>query len=93
MGIKYEAQVPIGHYVVDFLVRERCLVVQVDGDYWYANPQIYSDLSALQRKVRQRDRACNTYLIRKGYRVCRLWERDIKENPAELAAHIQSLMT
>jgi len=79
-------QAPLGHYTVDFLVPDIKLVIQADGDYWHAHPDIYGDgegqkpLSKIQRKRRRLDASCDSYLQNRGYGVLRLWEGDLNSD-------------
>jgi very-short-patch-repair endonuclease len=64
-GFKFARQEPIGRYCVDFICRERRLVVEVDGATHVDNPSDIrrdGDLAAL------------------GYRVVRVWNNDVASN-------------
>jgi very-short-patch-repair endonuclease len=61
-GYKFVRQVPLGPYIVDFLCRERHLVVELDGAQHSESPR---DL--------QRDR----WLNGQGYSVLRFWNHEI----------------
>lgn len=62
-GYKFERQVPVGPFIVDFLCPEKRLVIEIDGDSH--DTQIDYD--------KRRDR----YLRKAGYRVLRLTNRDV----------------
>lgn len=64
-GCKFVRQEPIGPYVVDFVCRERRLIIEVDGGQHAADP---------------RDKARDTFLRSQGYRVLRFWNNDILGN-------------
>jgi very-short-patch-repair endonuclease len=64
-GFKFVRQEPIGPYYVDFVCRDRRLIIELDGGQHAestADPQRDSDLAAL------------------GYRVLRLWNNEVLEN-------------
>ena len=64
-GFKFVRQEPIGRYCVDFVCRERRLIIELDGGQHSDRPedgQRDSELSAL------------------GYRVIRIWNNDVIEN-------------
>lgn len=77
--LRFDSQVGIGPYTVDFVLLDYPVVIQADGDYWHAHPDTYSDdnLTVTQRKSRRLDASCNAFLSNRGYRVLRLWERDL----------------
>lgn len=81
LGLDFERQASIGHFIVDAYVPALKLVIEVHGDYWHCNPTVYPDgpQNAIQRKDIKRDRAKRTYLHRHGYQLVELWERDIRE--------------
>jgi len=64
-GFKFVRQEPIGRYVVDFVCRERRLVIEVDGGQHAAN---------------KRDAVRDRWLIEHHYRVLRFWNNDVLEN-------------
>ena len=66
LGLKARRQVPIGPFIVDFLIPDRRLVIESDGS-GHGAPR---DL--------QRDQ----WLAARGFRVLRFWNRDILTNLA-----------
>ena len=68
-GEPYFAQMPLGPWTADFYLPRYHVVLECDGDYWHALPD-----------VQKRDRRKNGWLQRHGYRVVRLRERDIRTN-------------
>lgn len=69
-----EVNVRIGPYLVDFLWRERRLVVETDS-YLYHRGEV----------AFQEDRARELGLMRRGFEVLRLSELQLDEGPAEVA--------
>jgi very-short-patch-repair endonuclease len=64
-GFKFVRQKSIGPYVVDFLCRDRNLIVEVDGG---------------QHAESESDKVRDTYLASEGYRVLRFWNSDVLGN-------------
>jgi very-short-patch-repair endonuclease len=64
-GFKFVRQEPIGPYTVDFVCRERCLVVEVDGG---------------QHATDSRDAVRDKWLADHGYHVLRFWNNDVLRN-------------
>jgi len=64
-GFKFVRQEPIDRYYVDFVCRERRLIIELDGGQHSEDP-----------KDKQRDSA----LCALGYRVIRIWNNDVIEN-------------
>ena len=64
-GFKFVRQKSIGPYIVDFLCRDRNLVVEVDGG---------------QHAESESDKVRDAYLASEGYRVVRFWNSDVLSN-------------
>ncbi len=64
-GCKFVRQEPIGPYTVDFVCRERRLVVEVDGG---------------QHAENARDVVRDAWFMARGYRVLRFWNNDVLGN-------------
>lgn len=62
-GTKFRRQVPIGPYVVDFVSREKRVVVELDGGQ-----------HASQREA---DNERTAFLESRGYRVVRFWDNEV----------------
>lgn len=69
LKLDYVAQVPIGRYLVDFLLLDKQIVIEVDGDYWHSLPES-------QKRDAQKDK----YLSRSGYTVVRITETETKQS-------------
>ena len=63
LGVKFRRQVPIGHYIVDFVCKERRLVVEIDGSQHHEE-QGY-------------DEHRTAFLEQQGYRVVRYWNNEV----------------
>jgi very-short-patch-repair endonuclease len=64
-GFKFVRQEPIGRYYVDFLCRDRHLIVELDGG---------------QHSESSQDRQRDSELCALGYRVIRVWNNDVIDN-------------
>jgi len=78
LNIIYRKKQNIGYYNCDFVVGDN--IIEVQGDYWHANPKIYTTHDNIQNKNHMRDIRKLTYLKNKGYSVLYLWEYDLKNN-------------
>lgn len=76
-----EVNVEIGPLVVDFLWRDRCLVVETDGYPAHRGRQAFED-----------DRGRDLRLRALGYEVVRLSYRQVSEEPRRVAATLQALL-
>ena len=88
-------------YLYDIRIGDTNLLIEVNGDYWHANPSVYkaSDLVGMKDSkktasdVWERDRKKLDFARELGYEVLVLWERDITKTPeaakANLAAYLK----
>jgi len=65
-GLKFVRQEAVNNFVVDFICREKKLVVEVDGGQHSENLQ---------------DRTRDMQLAKDGYLVLRFWNNDVLQNP------------
>jgi very-short-patch-repair endonuclease len=64
-GHKFVRQEAIGPYIVDFVCREKMLIIEVDGG---------------QHAENARDRLRDAALVAAGYRILRFWNSDVLSN-------------
>ncbi|MBN9250866.1 MAG: hypothetical protein BGO03_05855 [Mesorhizobium sp. 61-13] len=69
-GLHVRRQAPIGHYVADFAIHERKLVIEVDGEWHFTDEGF------------RRDRLRDSWLANRGYCVVRFTTGDVGENLA-----------
>ena len=64
----FKRQYPIGEYIVDFVCREKWLIIEVDGGQ-HNSPEAI-----------EYDRQRSEYLQSRGFKVLRFWNNDIDNN-------------
>jgi len=67
-GYKFRRQHKIGKYITDFVCKEKFIIIECDGGHHNRNFNI------------EYDRARDTFLKSKGYRILRFWNTDIESN-------------
>ena len=67
-GLKFKRQVLIGEYIVDFLCKEKNIVIELDGGQHNEDDNIVKDNERTK------------YLESQGYIVIRYWNNDIMQN-------------
>jgi len=84
LDIDYEPQHRIARFTVDFFVPALSLAIEVQGDYWHANPKFYAGKSLYKAQIRtcERDKRKRAYFAaHPEYRYVELWECDIRADP------------
>ena len=80
--INYINEKTIGYYSVDNYLIDCNLIIEVMGDYFHSNPQIYNleELNDMQNKDLNRDKRKHTYIQKyNSIEILYLWESDIKD--------------
>jgi very-short-patch-repair endonuclease len=77
----------IKKYRVDFFIKELNLIIEFFGDYWHANPKIYSEDHIFNfpsgqtsyKEIHKNDLERINFLKKSGYKVIVVWENEHKE--------------
>jgi len=77
LGTKFRRQQPVGIYVADFLSVQHKLVIEVDGSIHEDNPD----------KI-EHDRIRDEWMLKNGYRVIRVTNEEVMEDPDEVRRKI-----
>lgn len=69
-------------YQYDFIVKDKNILIEVQGDYWHANPKIYKKgpIFKSQKEKVKNDKLKARLAKAKGYTILYIWESDIKQN-------------
>lgn len=65
-------------YQYDFIIKNTNILIEVDGDYWHGNPNIYKELNHIQIDKQEKDKIKEEYAKQYGYKVIRIWEQELK---------------
>jgi len=84
IGVKFEFQVAVGRYNVDFLIGNT--VVDVFGDYWHSEKL---KMRCADKPAKDRVRTEKLSLL--GYRVEIIWESEIFTTPTAVVARLKRL--
>lgn len=86
-GITFEPQKEMyGKFMVDFFLPENNTVLEVFGDYWHGNPEVYNTkkpLNEMQINQIKKDKSRKSYLETCGHNFLHVWEKDIYEDIEE----------
>lgn len=76
----------IGRNQIDLLCRKKKIAVEVQGDFWHANPKKYTEdwinpvTKQTAKEIREKDERKKQFLELKGYTVLYVWENDYRKN-------------
>lgn len=88
------SEFPIGPYVVDFCFPKERIIIEVDGDYWHANPGIYdyNKINQQQKKIVAKDKRESTFCKNHGWKLLRFWETDIKKDISSCIEEVRTVL-
>lgn len=83
----FDTSVILGYNQYDFGLKEKRILIEVDGDYWHGNPVLYNDdgsdgkrkLNNIQRDKIKRDFEKTKWAIDHEYKLIRIWESEIND--------------
>ena len=67
-GLEFRRQQPIGNYIVDFICRNKWLIIEIDGGQ-------HNEIKTIEY-----DKKRTKYLEEQGFTVLRFWNNDIDNN-------------
>jgi DNA mismatch endonuclease (patch repair protein) len=98
LGLRYRIHAPDLPGRPDIVFRGRRVAVFVDGDFWHGRRfddwahKLSEPWRAKIARNRARDAASNAALKALGWAVVRVWEKDLKADPAVGVARIRRLL-
>ncbi len=81
--VKYTREYSLGNFYYDIHITGTSLLIEVQGDYWHANPEIYQDVQKLnqtQKSNVRRDHYKRKFAKENGFYTLYVWERDLKND-------------
>lgn len=88
---------------VDLYIPSKNLIIEINGDYWHANPLKYKKEDIIYttenkrnitaEEIWKKDKKQEEKLLKSGYNLLVVWEKDIKENKKDLEKYITNLIT
>ena len=78
----------IRNYQFDFLIKNKRILIEVQGDYWHGNPEYYNldgadgkhKLNEIQIAKINVDKEKEEYAKLKNFKLIHIWESNIKKN-------------
>jgi hypothetical protein len=65
--------------IYDFKIKGKPIILEIDGDYWHGGPGVKMHCKYLEQN-KLNDKLKNEMAAKRGYKVIRLWESDIKKD-------------
>ena len=80
LNILYEKQYKLKGKLYDFKIKDRNILIEVDGDFWHSNPDMFPDgpIYKVQKDNLERDIEKNKIAKEEEYELIRFWEHEVK---------------
>ena len=75
-GYRFRRQFPLGQYIVDFICREKKIIIEIDGGQ-------HNEIKNIQY-----DNKRTEYLVSEGYKVLRFWNNEVWNNFSDVIDRI-----
>jgi G:T-mismatch repair DNA endonuclease (very short patch repair protein) len=101
LHIGYKKWYNIGRKIFDFKIEKTNILIEVNGDFWHANPKLFSsnDLvnfptkPVLAKEIWEKDKHKQLIAEQKGYKVIYIWESELnKMSNMELDMWIEKIL-
>lgn len=84
-GVDYEFQHKVTSAYFDFVIKNKRILIEVDGDFHHCNPNIYTEAKyPIQIQSVKNDIRKNGIAAKNRYKLLRFWETDINNNSDEV---------
>lgn len=77
-------------YKPDFLIGKK--IIEVNGDYWHANPLKYSILNEKQISIQQNDQRKYKFYKENGYDLMVIWEMELNNSYSDIKNKLQKYL-
>ena len=93
--VEYIFNQPFGNYIPDFRFKGVKVIIEVNGDYYHCNPDVYPDgpKDEVQIKHVLRDYYKMCFYRKEKYKVYYIWENDIVKQPEKIKENIKEIIS
>jgi very-short-patch-repair endonuclease len=90
-NVKFEPQFILQGKIFDYYLPESKTLVEIQGDYWHGNPEVYEEFSGYQNHIKQKDVFKRAIAIGMGYDFLEYWEKDLHDNKDVIIQELKTL--
>lgn len=86
MGLNIKFSVILGRHQYDFGIKDKRILIEIDGDYWHSNPKLFNiDGTDGKRKINntqlgkiKKDVIKTNFALKHNFKLIRIWEDEVK---------------
>lgn len=90
LNLDFSYSVILGNFQYDFGNKENKILIEVQGDYWHANPKKYTVLNEIQQFKVEKDILKKEFALKHGFKLFYIWEDDIIKNNFSIMEEIKN---
>lgn len=95
LNISYIKQYEVKRMTVDFYIPDNNLAIEVNGDFWHCNPDIYGKIKPLHKihpRVIEKDKRKKQQLYEEGIDLHVVWENELLNNKQEVKSSLSQII-
>lgn len=94
LKVEFQVQKIVGNKIYDFYIPHVNMLVEIDGDYYHANPEKVKleNINRMQEKNIRNDKFKDGLAAGLGFALERVWENDLKVNYKIVKARFKKLL-
>lgn len=85
-GLNIKFSVILGKHQYDFGIKDKRILIEIDGDYWHSNPKLFNkDGTDGKRKINktqlsktEKDIIKTNFALKHNFKLIRIWEDEVK---------------
>lgn len=95
LKVEFEVQKIVNNKIFDFYIPSANLLVEIDGDYWHANPDVIKseNINRMQSRNMRNDKYKDNLAAGMGYGLERVWENDLKKNYSSVKSKFKKILS
>jgi len=93
-GLLFKYSVILGFKQFDFGNKKHRILIEVQGDYWHANPKVYKNnqLNEMQKNNIIKDKEKNEFASKHNMKLFYIWEQDIRQGNFKVLDQIKEII-
>lgn len=93
LGLDFKYSVILDFKQFDFGNKKNRILLEVQGDYWHANPNIYTEnINSMQIKNVERDALKKEFAAKHNFKLFYIWEQDVMMNNFDVLYDIKRII-
>lgn len=89
--VPYQSQFILNGKIFDYFLPDTKTLVEIQGDYWHGNPEVYEDFSGYQKYIKKRDLMKRSIALGMGYKFIEFWEKDLNEDKNKIIQELKDM--